>query len=125
MAIPPGTHSGRWQRVPRAGDLQPGDVVVWLKPAGSRSKNTGHTMIVRGAPSSVPGSRTSFVVPIFDSTARPHGAADARASAGATGLGEGEIELITDASGAPVAYRWSHARSSPEKATTIALGRVR
>jgi hypothetical protein len=31
-------------------DLAPGDVVSWLKTADSRSTNTGHTMIVHGAP---------------------------------------------------------------------------
>lgn len=125
MAIPAGARAGRWQRVGRAADLQPGDVVTWLKPPGSRSKNTGHTMIVHGAPSPEPGNAGAWVVPVVDSTGRPHGAGDARGAAHATGLGQGEIVLVTDGAGAPVAYRWSRGRGLPEKATTIALGRVR
>jgi hypothetical protein len=122
--IPAGGSQGRWQRVGRVQDLAPGDVVVWLKPADSRSTNTGHTMIVHGAPSPDPEHAGAFVVPIADSTEGPHGPGDSRAGAHRTGLGQGEIVLVTDGSGAPVGYRWSRSRRSREKATTIALGRL-
>jgi hypothetical protein len=116
---------GRWQRVGRVEDLRPGDVVAWLKPADSRSKNTGHTVIVHGPVVSDPGRPGAFLVPIADSTARPHVPGDARATAHETGLGLGEIVLVADAAGAPVGFRWSRGQKSREKSTTIALGRLR
>ncbi len=123
QGIAPGAASGRWQRVARVAELLPGDVVVWLKPADSRSTNTGHTMIVHGPVVAAPGEAGSFVVPVADSTARPHGSHDGRAAAHTTGLGTGPIVLVTDAAGAPVSFRWSPA--GREKPTTIALGRLR
>ncbi len=106
-------------------DLVPGDVVVWLKTAESRSTNTGHTMIVHGSPSADPARPDAFVVPIVDATEHPHVPGDPRAEAHRTGLGHGEIVLLADAAGAPVGYRWSRGQRSREKATTIALGRLR
>jgi hypothetical protein len=123
--IPAGGSQGRWQRVGRVQDLTPGDVVVWLKPTDSRSTNTGHTMIVHGMPSPDPEHAGAFVVPVADSTEGPHGPGDSRVAAHRTGLGQGEIVLVADGSGAPVGYRWSRSRSSREKATVIALGRLR
>lgn len=123
--IPAGSFHGRWERVDRVRDLAPGDVVVWLKPADSRSTNTGHTMIVHGFPSADLDHPGAFIVPIADSTEGPHGPGDSRAGAHGTGLGQGEIVLVTDGSGAPVGYRWSSTRKSRLKATTIALGRLR
>jgi hypothetical protein len=122
-SIAPGAASGRWQRVARAAELLPGDVVVWLKPADSRSTNTGHTMIVHGPVVAAPGEPGAFVVPVADSTARPHGSHDGRAAAHTTGLGTGQIVLVTDAAGAPTSFRWSP--GGREKPTTIALGRLR
>jgi hypothetical protein len=119
-----GSVKGRWQRLGRVQDLVPGDVIAWLKPADSHSTNTGHTMIVHGPVTASPATPGAFIVPIADSTARPHAAGDARAAEHRTGLGQGEIVLVTGAGGAPVGYRWSHGKSR-EKATTIALGRLR
>lgn len=123
--IPPGEARGRWERVGLVKDLVPGDVIVWLKPADSPSTNTGHTMIVHGPPSPDPEHAGAFVVPIVDSTEHPHVPGDARAPDHRTGLGRGEIVLLTDGAGAAVGYRWSRGRKSREKATTIALGRLR
>ncbi len=123
-AIPIGGGTGRWVHLGRVQDLLPGDVIVWLKPPESRSRNTGHTMIVHGlvAPDSEePGG---FIVPVVDSTEGPHASRDTRAAAHRTGLGQGEIVLIADTSGKPVAYRWSRAAKSRAKATAIALGRL-
>jgi hypothetical protein len=116
---------GRWQRLLRLQDLQAGDVIVWRKPPGSRSTNTGHTLIVHGPITADPATPTAFIVPISDSTEAPHGPGDARYAERRTGLGLGEIVLIGDGNGAPVGYRWSPANRSREKVTTIALGRLR
>jgi hypothetical protein len=125
QAIAPGGHDGRWQRLARAQDLAPGDVIVWLKTADSRSTNTGHTMIVHGAPSADPSRPDALIVPIVDATEHPHVPGDPRSDTHQTGLGHGEIVLLVDGAGAPVGYRWSRGRKSREKATTIALGRLR
>jgi hypothetical protein len=125
LAIPVGAAKGRWQRVARVQDLAPGDVITWLKPAGSRSTNTGHTMIVHGALSPIDVEPGAFVVPVVDSTARPHAPGDARSTEHRTGLGQGEIVLVADESGAPIRYRWSRGDGSRAKTTTIALGRLR
>jgi hypothetical protein len=124
-SIPAGTSRGRWNRVARVQDLAAGDVIVWLKPPESHTSNTGHTLLVRGPAVADPMSPSSFVVPIIDSTARPHGRSDPRSAERRTGLGRSEIVLVADGAGAPLRYRWSRAGRSPEKATTIALGRLR
>ncbi len=125
QSIPIGKQKGRWGRIGRAADLEPGDVIVWLKPADSRSSNTGHTMTVHGAPTADPNHAGELVVPVADSTASAHGSGDTRAAAHRTGLGQGEIVLVTDADGAPIGYRWSRAATSRVKQTTIMLGRLR
>jgi hypothetical protein len=125
QGVPAEAPRGRWQRVARAADLEAGDVIVWLKPADSRSPNTGHTMIVHGVPSANPEHADEILVPVVDSTEGPHGATDTRAAAHRTGLGQGEIVLVIDASGAPIGYRWSRAKRSHPKTTTIMLGRLR
>lgn len=122
--IPIGSTKGRWVHVGRAKDLLPGDVIAWLKPPESSSSNTGHTMIVHGAVTPDSEEPGAIVVPIVDSTEHPHVPGDVRAAAHRTGLGQGEIVLITDMSGRPVGYRWSRGARSREKTTAIALGRL-
>ncbi len=111
-----------WRRVARVSELEPGDLVAWLKPADVTSTNTGHVMVVAGRPE--PGAGARFVIPIIDSSAAPHGKHDARKAAHATGIGRGSIVLEADASGAPIAYHWTDAQASPRHETTIVLGRV-
>jgi len=94
-----------WKVVNRASDLEPGDVVAWLKPADSTSKNTGHVMVVNAAPHQLGGSE--WAVPIADSTALRHGSSDSRAPTKATGVGQGTIVLLVDGNGAPTSFRWS------------------
>ena len=121
-AIPAAGRSGRWHRVMRATDLVPGDIVAWLKPADSTSKNTGHVMIVHGAPSRLPAHADSIVVPIIDSTAMRHGAGDSRAVR-ASGLGTGSIVLVVDGTGAPVHFNWTRGKSR-EHTSSIALAHL-
>jgi hypothetical protein len=112
-----------WQRVDRAGDLAPGDVVAWLEPPAKHSRNTGHVMIVNRAPT--PGARDGeLVVEVIDSSHSGHGHADARIKAHRNGLGVGSIVLLVDASGRPTGYRWSRAAHSIAYSTAIALGHL-
>jgi hypothetical protein len=110
-----------WQRLARVADLEPGDVVAWMRPADSTSRNTGHVMVVDGPPRAV--GESEWAVPIADSTASRHGASDSRAAAKTTGIGRGTIVLAVDAGGAPTAFRWS-THTKRAHATTIALGRI-
>jgi hypothetical protein len=117
----PSAPRAHWRRVVRAVDLRPGDIVAWKRPADSRSKNTGHTLIVR-APITV---RADFVeVPIYDSTGRRHGKSDVRAAGSRSGVGEGAIALRVSSSGAPIAFRWAVTGRYRDHPTDIALGRV-
>jgi hypothetical protein len=115
--------AARWQKVARVSELAPGDVLAWKKPAELTSSNTGHVMVVAAAPEARSGS--VWTVPIFDSTAAPHGKSDARKSAHATGVGRGAVLVEADGSGAPVAYFWSDGKKSRRHATEIALGRLK
>jgi hypothetical protein len=90
--------------VKTADALVRGDVIAWKKPANSLSTNTGHVVIVAGAPSK--RSDSEFVVPIIDSTALPHGRGDSRYQRG-TGLGTGSIVLVVDAQGRPSGFKWT------------------
>jgi hypothetical protein len=62
---------------------------------------------------------------LIDSSAATHGKLGSRRIAHTTGVGHGVLQLETDASGAPIVYRWSDRRNSPSHDTTVALGRVR
>jgi len=113
---------GHWKRVAHVSELAPGDVLAWKKPAELTSSNTGHVMVVAAAPEHRGGG--VWTVPIFDSTAAPHGKSDARKAAHATGVGRGAVLVEVDAAGAPVAYFWSDGKKSRRHATEIALGRL-
>jgi hypothetical protein len=113
--------SAQWQRVMRASELVPGDLVAWLEPASKDTTNTGHVMIVAGV---VVVHGNEVDVPIIDSTDTPHGATDARTVSKTTGVGTGTIGLIVGTDGAPTAYRWSIDKGSPSVTTTIALAHI-
>ncbi len=123
-SIPPGATRGHWMRVAKVSDLRPGDIIAWLQPVDSSSKNTGHTLVVHGALRPDDTAPGAFLVPVVDSTALKHGAQDSRAANDGTGLGTGSIVLLGDASGAPHAFRWSTGRKSRVRETAIALGRI-
>ncbi len=115
--------AARWQPVPRVSELAPGDVLAWKKPADLTNSNTGHVMIV-AAPPSAQGA-VMWMVPILDSTASPHGKGDSRKASHATGVGRGVVLVEVDASGAPVAYRWSDGKKAHRHVTEIAMGRLK
>lgn len=113
-----------WRRIERAQDLAPGDMIAWLKPDDVATKNTGHVMIVRGAPVRDPEYTDVWAVPIIDSTAVPHGKGDSRKDTGVTGLGTGEVLLVVDEHDVPIAYRWSRGTKATLHKTTISLARI-
>jgi hypothetical protein len=108
-----------WRSVGTAAALLPGDVIAWLVADGSA--DTGHVMIVRAAPRR--RNASSYIVPVWDSVASPHGSTDSRTATNATGIGSGEIVLLVDASGAPTAHEWYDGSSRIHQRTT--MGRPR
>lgn len=115
---------GAWSHVHRVSDLVPGDVIAWLEPPTVVSRNTGHVLIVMGAPHSSASRADEMLVPIADATSTPHGSADARTAAGTNGLGTATIGLVVDGSGAPTGYYWSGDASPTAQSTTVSLGHV-
>ena len=120
-ALPAGAWRGHWRRVERARDLRPGDLIAWLRPADSRSKDTGHVMLVIGA---AIGEGRDLEVPIIDSSALRHGEADRRAAGARTGIGTGTIVLRLDGRGRAVGFRWAPERRYHLHETEIVIGRV-
>ena len=113
-----------WERISRVQDLSPGSLVAWRKPDDVTSTNTGHIMIVAAPPTRRPDG--AWTIPIIDSSASPHGKDDTRKKSHATGVGRGVVVLETNASGLPVAYRWSTWHASHRHATQIrVMGRLR
>ena len=115
------TASKRWTPV-SADTLLPGDLIAWLKPDDVESKNTGHVVVVRGAPSERnPGE---WVVPVIDAASTWHGKRDSRAEKRASGLGTGEIVILVR-DGTPVGYRWSTWEKSKPHHTKVVMVRLR
>jgi hypothetical protein len=114
--------STHWERIRKVSHVRAGDIVVWLRPSDSDSKNTGHVMIVKSQPSVNPRQTNEFLIPVVDSTSSPH-AQDSRPK-GQTGLGVGVIGAIVDSKGEPIAYHWRGGESKREEKTPIAFGRI-
>jgi hypothetical protein len=123
-SLPPEGRAG-WHPIATPLDLQPGDIIAWLKPVDVTSKNTGHVMIVREPPRRDRDHDDIVIVPIIDSAAVPHGKGDSRKADKRTGLGTGDVLLVVDDTSAPIGYRWSTGSKAKVHATTIALGGLR
>lgn len=115
-----GKASDTWASVPTIDAVRPGDVIAWLKTPDSKSRDTGHVMIV--LESAVPGRDAhEWLFKIADSTANPH-ADDSRG--GSDGLGTGTIGLQVDDRGRPIGFFWRGGLSPQPKLTEVALGRL-
>lgn len=116
------TPSKHWKLVTRASDLQPGDVIAWLRPENHKTTNTGHVMIVLEEPTVNPAATHELLVQVIDSSHSGHNK-DSRPK-GKSGLGSGTIGIFVDAAGAPVKYRWRGGLSKRIETTLIAFGRL-
>ncbi|MBI2392468.1 MAG: hypothetical protein HYV09_22985 [Deltaproteobacteria bacterium] len=120
-----------WRRVEHGGDVAPGDVIAWLRPADLIGTNTGHLAIVldrlgQAKPSKAVaaiGGARELLLRVVDSTDSPH-ADDARGDETTTGLGSGTIGLVVDAGDVPIGYRWRGGKSPKAWTTTIAIARL-
>ncbi|MET7995946.1 hypothetical protein ABZU76_34160 [Amycolatopsis sp. NPDC005232] len=114
-------------RVDTVADLRPGDLVV-IDYGHRRPTNTGHIALVRGTP--VVDEAKSYVVPVADCTADPHGTSpDFPDSRSPTGQGAGYGHLVLHASpdtGRFAGYAWSVTaqRSHPVAERPIVAVRV-
>lgn len=113
---------GGWMRVATPLELQPGDVIAWLKPDDSDAKSTGHVMVVAGEPERNPLREGEILVQVIDSTTSGH-ANDTRVS-GSTGLGKGTIGIMTDQSGLPIGYFWRGGESKTRQETEMVFARI-
>jgi hypothetical protein len=112
---------GGWRRVERIADLEPGDVVAWIRPPEIESPNTGHVAFVLLPPVLAPGYDNAYLVRIADSSRLLH---DDDTRVGRSGFGFGTILLVADPqTGAPTAYGWVGLRFRAFE-TAISLGRA-
>jgi hypothetical protein len=124
-AVSPERATWSWERVARAADALPGDVIAWTKPPGWTTPITGHVGFVLEAPVAsrrVPGA---VLVRVADASRYIH-ERDTREHSGRDGFGYGTILLTTDPeTGAPFAYGWFGDRSAWVAETEIVIGRPR
>jgi hypothetical protein len=111
-----------WRSVSTVPALQPGDVIAWLATPDSKTRDTGHVMIVLGTPTHNPRRSDEWLVKVADSTVSPH-AQDSR-TADDDGLGTGTVGLVADGTGHPVGFYWRGGVSKVAKRTEVALGRI-
>jgi hypothetical protein len=108
-----------WKAVSRFAELQRGDLIAWKKEtAAQETGDTGHVMVVGGAPSRL--GNGSYRLTVYDSTKSPHDH-DTRAP-GADGIGRGDLFFYVNAQDAPIAFQFSsqrHVHDAP-----ISMGRL-
>ena len=121
-AVPAGREHGGWRRIARVDQAEPGDVVAWIKPPEVPSRNSGHVAFIVRAPAPLPGYENAYLVRVADSTSLYHDN-DTREPGLTDGFGFGTILLVSDESGAPVAYGWVGTRARVFE-TKIAIGRA-
>ncbi len=114
-----------WLQIVHIANLKPGDLIAWLIPPGSTSKDTGHVMIVREVPTENPQNANEWLVAVVDSAVSGHGSLDPRRTSGPNGVGSGTIGLIANEKGYPVAFRWAGGQSPKTKYTDIRMARVK
>ncbi len=121
VTSPPPAGTAPWQRVTAASGLVPGDIVSWLEPTVLHSTDTGHVMVVAAPPVVRSGEVEVLVI---DAVSSGHGSTDLRTIHHTTGVGEGTIVLVVDASGAPTGYRWSSDPGDTGYTTLVGLGHL-
>jgi hypothetical protein len=114
---------GGWQRIDDVAQARPGDVIAWLKPKGSTSRNTGHVAFLLEKPTPVPGRDGVWALRIVDATSFGH-QDDTRVPGTGGGFGEGTLLVLADASGQPYAYGWQGTLSQAVMLTSIVFGRL-
>lgn len=108
-------------RIRRITNLRPGDIIAIRYLNNAPGDNTGHIMLVAGAPQRrVPSQpqipdTVQWSVQVIDSSTSGHGPTDTRRLSDGQfhrGAGEGILRLYADTQGTIVGYTWSEAASS-------------
>lgn len=108
-----------WMPIKRLSDVEPGDLIAWIKRDHEPGDNTGHVVLVEEKPTAE--SPNQFRVRVLDSTAHGHGS-DSRPE-GKSGIGRGTIWLDADADGRPIGFRWK-SKTGRLHEVPIAIGRA-
>ncbi len=108
-----------WKQIERMRDVEPGDIIAWIKLEKEPGDNTGHVLLVEEKPTA--DSLDQFRVRVLDSTAHGHGH-DSRTE-GKSGIGRGTIWLDVDDDGQPIGFRWK-SRTGRLHEVPIAIGRA-
>jgi hypothetical protein len=108
-----------WKQIERMRDVEPGDIIAWIKLERELGDNTGHVLLVEEKPTA--DSPDQFRVRVLDSTAHGHGH-DSRPE-GKSGIGRGTIWLDVDDDGQPIGFRWK-SRNGRLHEVPIAIGRA-
>lgn len=125
-----------FKKIDELQQVRPGDIlaVKYLK----RQDNTGHVMLVAGAPRRMPPKKpivagaVQWEIPIIDSSKTGHGPTDTRRHKGPggkdhDGLGAGVLRIYADQEGKVLGFTWSTLESSEFKAPDeehLAIGRL-
>jgi hypothetical protein len=113
-----GTRRG-WKPIGQLKQVEPGDVIAWVKLDREPGDNTGHVMLVEEKP--VADGPNQFRVRVLDSTLHGHGQ-DSRVE-GQSGIGRGTIWIEVDDDGEPIGFRWKSRRGMLHE-VPIAIGRA-
>jgi hypothetical protein len=107
-----------WQRIARAADAAPGDVLAWHKEPLPEKGTTGHIVLLDSAPTKI--ADDIYAVTVIDSTTGAH--KDDTRKPDQTGVGRGTIFVRVDADGQPTAYA-SRSADGPFKPYPMGIGR--
>ncbi len=109
---------GGWTAVPYLSDAKPGDILAWSLAPFTPGSDTGHVVVLAAAPQL--NRDGSYSVPVYDASSILH-AHDSRAR-GHGGVGSGNITIVVDAMGMPVAFQFN--LHDQVHTTLIAIGRL-
>jgi len=113
--------SSPWMHITSLHDAIPGDLLAWrVNETIEPNKNTGHVVILLDFPQKQPDG--IFICKVFDAASLPH-SNDSRPR-GTNGVGIGEMRILADGAGVPMAYYWSYRQKKP-RFKPMAIGRIR
>jgi len=119
-SLPAQVEAGKlWHKVENLTDAKAGDLLAWRKDPVPPTGNTGHIVLIDGAPKRV--AEGIYSVEVIDSTTAGH-ENDTRKK-GETGVGRGTIYVKVDAAGRPVA-RAARSQEGPWTESPTAIGRT-
>jgi hypothetical protein len=113
-----------WERVPKASQIRPGDVIALDHPNWQPGQNTGHVMVVLGLPEPVyrHGKLVAYNIRVADSTTQPH--SDDTRPAGTDGIGSGVIAVVVDRQNRPIGIQNGQYSHHAKTKSPVAVGRI-